>query len=190
MLLFYLSLVETEEEKSKFEKLYYEYRKLMKYIALNILRDDSLAEDAVQEAFIRLTRHLNNIDEINCHKTKAFIVIIIKSASIDLLRTEAKHKAEALDMLSNIPHSTNMPEDNLPVKELVESINKLPESFRDILELKAYHGFSNKEISDILGISSVAVRKRLERARKALSKLLQEDESFEEKPRPITKTGF
>ena len=55
MLLYYLSLVDTEEEKSKLENLYYEYKALMKYIAFNILGDNGLAEDAVHEAFIKLT---------------------------------------------------------------------------------------------------------------------------------------
>lgn len=76
MLLYYLSLVDTEEEKSKLENLYYEYKALMKYIAFNILGDNGLAEDAVHEAFIKLTRHLDGIGEIKSLKTKAFIVII------------------------------------------------------------------------------------------------------------------
>lgn len=189
MLLFYLSLIETEEEKSKFEKLYYKYRKLMKYIALDILKEDWLAEDAVQEAFIRLTRHLNKIEEIDCHKTKSFIVIIIKSAAIDLLRTQVKHKSESFDLLNNISDTTNLPENNLSVKEIIKSINKLPDTYKDILELKVYHGFSNKEISDILDISAGAVRKRLERARKELSKFLEEDTAFEENSRRTAGKG-
>lgn len=55
MLLFYLSLLDTEEEKTKFERLYYEYRAVMKYKALEILKDEYLAEDAVHEAFIKLS---------------------------------------------------------------------------------------------------------------------------------------
>lgn len=78
VLLFYLSLLDTEEEKSKLEKLYYQYKALMKYIALDILKDYSMADDAVHEAFIKLIRHLDGIDEIDSRKTKAFIVIVIR----------------------------------------------------------------------------------------------------------------
>ena len=84
MLLYYLSLVDTEEERSKLENLYYEYKALMKYVAFNILEDNGLAEDAVHEAFIKLTRHLDGIDEIKSHKTKAFIVIIIRCVALDM----------------------------------------------------------------------------------------------------------
>ena len=78
MLLFYLSLLETEEEQSKFEKLYYRYNALMKYIAFEILRDDGMAEDAVHDAFVKLSRHLDTIDDVADSKTAGFIIILIK----------------------------------------------------------------------------------------------------------------
>ena len=48
MLPFYLQLLETEGEKQKFERLYERYRRLMHWIAVRILQDEHLAEDAVQ----------------------------------------------------------------------------------------------------------------------------------------------
>lgn len=41
MLFFYLSALDTQEERTKFEEIYKKYGKLMKYVAYNILRDDS-----------------------------------------------------------------------------------------------------------------------------------------------------
>ena len=61
--------------KSKFEELYYQYRKLMHWRAKQILNDDMLAEDAVHEAFIKIIRHMNKISEVKCNKTKCFVVI-------------------------------------------------------------------------------------------------------------------
>ena len=84
MLMICLSLVDTPEEKSKFRQLYEKYRGLMFYCAREILRDDGLAEEAVQEAFIRLAKHLKKINDIDCNKTKHFIVIIVESASKDI----------------------------------------------------------------------------------------------------------
>ena len=51
MMTLFLTLLDAKEEKSKFDKLYEKYRKLMHYVAKGILTDDQLAEDAVQEAF-------------------------------------------------------------------------------------------------------------------------------------------
>ncbi len=51
MLAIYLQLIDTTEAKSEFEILYYEYRKLMYYIAFDIVGDRHLAEDVVSETF-------------------------------------------------------------------------------------------------------------------------------------------
>lgn len=176
MLFFYLSMVDTPEEKSKLEMLYCEYRHLMKYIAFDILHDDKLAEDAVHAAFLKLINHLEKIDEIKCHKTKAFIVIITKSVSIDILRKETRHRLISIDdpEQPEIPAPDN--NDNTGVQNILSAIKKLPDTYRDILELKAYYELSDKEIADVLGISHSAERKRLERARNALRKLLDEEE--------------
>ena len=86
MLMMYLSLVETPEEKSKFEQLYHRYKKTMHFCAKQILQDDVLAEDAVHEAFLKLTKYLRKIDDVSCNKTKRFVVIVVESAAKDIYR--------------------------------------------------------------------------------------------------------
>lgn len=174
MLLFYLSLIENEEEKSKLEELYYEYKKLMKYIALEILDNNELAEDAVHEAFIKLTRHLKGIEEIKCHKTKAFIVIVIRSVCFDMLEKEKHYKHSSLTDITNTISVPDGVLENLELEEICLIIKSLPDIHRDIIELKVYYEKSDKEIADILGISHTAVRKRLQRARNALKERLNE----------------
>lgn len=174
MLLFYLSLIENEEEKSKLEKLYYEYKKLMKYIAFEILDNNELAEDAVHEAFIKLTRHLKGIEEIKCHKTKAFIVIVIRSVCFDMLEKEKNYKHSSLTDITNTISVPDGVLENLELEEICLIIKSLPDIHRDIIELKVYYEKSDKEIADISGISHTAVRKRLQRARNALKERLNE----------------
>ena len=173
MLLYYLSLVDTEEERSKLENLYYEYKALMKYVAFNILEDNGLAEDAVHEAFIKLTRHLDGIDEIKSHKTKAFIVIIIRCVALDMLDKENRNKIYSFDDIGNKAITEDTMIESIELKELCFLIKALPAIHRDIIELKVYYELSDKEISDILGISRQAVRKRLQRARNALKQSLE-----------------
>lgn len=173
MLLYYLSLVDTEEEKSKLENLYYEYKALMKYIAFNILGDNGLAEDAVHEAFIKLTRHLDGIGEIKSLKTKAFIVIIIRCVALDMLDKKKRNKIYSFDDIGNKAITEDTMIESIELKELCSLIKALPAIHRDIIELKVYYELSDKEISDILGISRQAVRKRLQRARNALKQSLE-----------------
>ena len=107
MLLFYLSLIETEEDKAKFERLYNQYRNLMKSIALDKLGDDWFAEDAVNDAFVKLARHVKTIDEDNCHKTKGLFVIVIKNICKDKIRKERsrQEKLISIDEVENITYN-------------------------------------------------------------------------------------
>ena len=174
MLAFYLSLLDTEEEKSKFTQLYVKYGKLMKYIARYKLKDEYLAEDALHNAFIKLTRYLHTIEEIDCHKTKRFVIIVIDSVVTDMLRKDKHYPTDSYEELEpTIAYEEDML-DNVAVQELVGMIAELPEKYRVVLELRAYHHLSEKQIADLLGIEYAATRKRLERARTLLTQKLKE----------------
>ncbi len=175
MLLFYLSALDTQEERKKFEEIYKKYGKLMKYVAYNILRDDSLAEDAVHNAFLKLIKYIDRIDEVNCHKTKSFVVIITESVSKDMY---VKRKREAtLSIDDNEQEMVVEPPDydSLDTHIIADAIGKLPEIYRDALVLKYVHQYKDAEIGDLLGISPTAVRKRLQRAKEKLALILGEE---------------
>lgn len=174
-LLFYFELISTEEDRSKFEKIYIEYKLLMKYIALNILKNDELANEAVHDAFIKIINHLDSIDQVYSHKTKSFIAIVIRNVSIDNLRKEHKHRYVNIEEINKSVFSEDNVFQKLTVEEIIEKLQELPDTYRDILELKVYYELSDKKIADILGISHAAARKRLERARIALNNLLSEN---------------
>ncbi|MBR4020017.1 MAG: sigma-70 family RNA polymerase sigma factor, partial [Firmicutes bacterium] len=76
MLSLYLTLIDTDEDKIRFAKLYEQYRHLMFYIAKEILQDEHLSEDAVQEAFLRIAKNFHKVGEILCPETRNFTVII------------------------------------------------------------------------------------------------------------------
>lgn len=174
MLLFYLTLTDAPEKKTKLEQIYNEYKRLMQYIAYEILKDNDLAEDAVHQAFLRIIRHLDGIEDISCHKTKAFIVIIIRCTAPDMLRKEKRQRVIGMEAVrEDGTYSRDMTED-LSVHELTQIIKSLPEIYRDALELKVYYDLSDRELAEALGISYAAARKRLERARAALKKALKD----------------
>ena len=179
MLLFYLSLIESAEDKSKFERLYYDYRKLMKHIATEMLNDEFLAEDAVHEAFIKLTRHISGVDESDSHKTKAFIVIIIKSVCLDMIRKDKQDKSFSLEEIDRMGYVDDDSFKKIEVEDVYSVISSLSDTYREIIELKVVHNLSEKEIADVLGISNAAVRKRLQRAREILRvKLAERGEEY------------
>lgn len=72
MLQLFIQNLSTEEEKGAFTAIYYQYRDYLFVIAKDILRDWHLAEDAVIEAFLRVSLHFSKIDPQDCPKQSVF----------------------------------------------------------------------------------------------------------------------
>ena len=82
-MLMYLSILDTQDEKEKFTEVYEQYQHFCWYVANQMLGDDHLAEDAVQETFLALTRHLDKIEVVESSKTRKFLMTIVKSKAIE-----------------------------------------------------------------------------------------------------------
>ena len=179
MLLFYLSLLETEEERSKCEELYDTYHRLMYTAAYDILKDHYLCEDAVHEAFIRILNNLNRLHDISSHKTKAFVVIVVSNEAKRLYMKRKRNVALSFEKYGEIIHDYNQDIDLLLNKFDSEIIAKqlalLPQDDANILMLKYIHEIKDKDIAKLLGISDSATRKRLEWARGKLAVLLEKN---------------
>ena len=176
MLIFYMSLIDSDESKDKFESLYLKYRKHMKYIAIKILGDEQLAEDAVHNAFLKILNHLNKFQNIDCQETRNLIVIIIRSVSIDMYRKRNREfeNTDILDKEISIETDFSI----IEVDNILKEIDVLPDIYKDILLLKVEYGYKDREIAKLLGLKIDTVSKRLERARKQLKKQLNEGGSL------------
>ena len=64
-MIIYMQMLETPEEKSKFEQLYLEYKGLMFHVAYEILHNEQDAEDAVHQAFVKIAENIKKIDDPN-----------------------------------------------------------------------------------------------------------------------------
>jgi len=175
VLAFYISLLDTPEEKDKIEALYREHQWLMMYVARQVLKNEAWAEDACHDAMIKLIEHIDRIDDIYSDDTKAFIYTVTKNCSISFLRKELRHPTE--DIQEYLP-VLKSPEDTMKQAHLLSTLDKilsLPKELRDPLELNIFYGMSSKEIAKMLGITDSLVRKRIMQARMILR---QEEEVF------------
>ena len=168
-----LTFIDDERNKEKLSSLYFKYSKLMKRIAFEILSDMDMADDAVEDAFLKLIRHIDKLGEVESNKTKTFVIMTVKSTSIDIIR---KRKEELVDDINDLKDSFYSDDliEKISVSELKTKISELPEVYREVLMLKVYYEFTDREIAAFYKISYSAVRKRLERARKALLKSIDE----------------
>ena len=169
-MIIYLQMIESDEDKSKFEQLYIMYKGLMFHVAMKILKNEFDAEDAVHQAFLSLIENLKKISDVKCPKTRAYIVIITERKAIDIIRSRSK----LVDM--EFWESTYGIEIPLPGDHgLADAMARLPAAYRDILLLRYYNGYSVREISSMLHIKKDTAQKQLWRAKAALQKHLKGD---------------
>ena len=176
MLSIYLSVLDSDEDKSRFEVLYNLYRQSMYAIAYGILHNEFDAEDAVHESFLKIANHFEKIKEIKCPKTKAFIVIIVKNTSIDIYNRNKKTAENTIfidDMCNRVIDEKAF--EDIDYQLLLNKIDELPETFKDILYLRYVNGFFVEDTARLLNISVDAAYKRIQRAKIILSDKLKEE---------------
>lgn len=168
-MLVYLQIIETQEDKSKFETLYWEYRDVMYHAAYQILNNPEDAEDAVHQAFVRIAERITKIDGTICKRTKSLVVTITEHISIDVYRR--RYKIPFVEMEEY--HGATIP--YYGTNQLAACMAKLPPHYRNVLLLKHYHGYSTQETAKLLEMSEANVLKTSKRAREKLKKLLKEE---------------
>ena len=165
-MLIYLQLIETDEDKTKFETLYTEYKEWMGTIAFSILNNKHDAEDAVHNAFVKIAENIKKVDDPHSKKTRSYIVTIIETKAIDIYRKKQRHPEVPIseeDMGIHFDYSN--------CGDLARCIAQLPSRQRAVLTLKYRHGYSNQEIAKILKISVHNAIKIDQRAKANLKEL-------------------
>lgn len=162
MLSFYLSMLEADEDKNKFEELYMKYRDDMYNIAFSILHNCEDAEDAVHDTFVSIANNFEKINKIPCQEIGYYFVIIVRNVSINLYngnKRRNKYCEEFDDFKTSVDANVF---EKFDYQMLVEKISELPAIYRDIIYLYYYEELTAKEISKILKITPETVWKRAE----------------------------
>ena len=170
MLSFFLAALESAEDKKQFTLIYEQYRAQMEQVALRFLREQSDAEDAVQNAFMQIIRHFEKIFSIPCEELPFWIISIVKNEALMILRKKKKEVSlEDWDAVSEVA------EEVTGYNELVELIRRMPETYRAVLEMKLLLGYSDREIARHLSISETAVSTRYSRGRELLRRIVEKE---------------
>ena len=168
MLLYYLSMIESAEDRNKFERIYLLYRSLMMHTAMHYLHDPSLAEDCVHNAFLNILENLDKIQDPKSPETKCLLVIITERRAIDYIR---KHRREI--SLENVPEAYHIPPDDDNI--LSDKIANLPHSYRTAILLRYVYGYTTNEMASLLHMTPSGVRKLLNRAKTRLKEDLRHE---------------
>lgn len=158
----------TREEK--LEALVDEYQISLLRVCFTFLHDRGLAEDAVQETFVKVYQSLDSFKGNSSEKTWVFRIAM--NTCRDMLRGRWFRFVDRRVDLSQLPEQTAQLEDG--DKEIMESVMALPIKLREVILLCSFEGMTTYEAADSLGITQQAVSSRLKRAKEKLKKELIE----------------
>lgn len=170
------------EHKKQLEKLFKMYHKGVFRYAFTFTGDEAAADDITQEVFMKVAGCMNQIQDAESSYTQKFLFTIVKNCSIDYVRKRKKEWGQICSLDENIvlAKDADLLEaicDSESKAFLHEEIGKLKKTYREILIMRYEKELSDDEIAAALDITSENVRIRMFRARKALSKMLKQDSS-------------
>lgn len=179
-MLILLSAIHNIEKRNKLEVLYNKYSFYAYNVAYDILHDKGLAQDAVHEAFINIIKNIDKIGDVDCNKTEAFIVIIVRNVSINIFNKRKKRSDLSFEEIEGQLSGSGPSVEEIVINNdtffrAAYHLKNLKPSFTDILLLKYYYQYNDEEIANLLSITPQNVRVRLFRARKSLLTLLSKD---------------
>jgi RNA polymerase sigma factor (sigma-70 family) len=167
-----------------FNQLYSMHSKRLYYIAFQYTKDRFLAEDIVQEAFLKAYKKINTVEDTK--KLGAWLAAITARTAIDFLRSEKRKNWLLIDpfiiepMLGSSIIEEKV-EDLVGIllfqTELSQTMEQLSQEYREVLILRINYGLKENEIASLLDLKSTTVKTRLYRARKHLKQAILVKES-------------
>jgi RNA polymerase sigma-70 factor (ECF subfamily) len=173
-----------------FAELYDRYGSVAYGLALRVVRDEALAQDAVQDAFLAIWRGAARfVPERG--KASTWILTLVHRRAVDLVRREERRRAEPLDEHEPVAGHASA-EDvawlRLERERVQAALRKLPDAQREAIELAYYGGFTQSELAERLGQPLGTVKSRMFAGLTRLGELLDQP-TKEEGWQPTPSTG-
>ncbi len=150
---------------------------------MQLVRDQQLAEDLLQETFIRLYQHYNSYRPIAKFSTWIYTIATnlvrshmrrrMKMTTVDLEPREAGDRP--IELADDAPAVDELVMGRMTVEAVRDAMEKLPEEFRQVIILREIEELSYDEIVEILNLPLGTVKSRINRARGRLKELLAKD---------------
>jgi RNA polymerase sigma-70 factor (ECF subfamily) len=135
-------------------------------LALRVLRDERLAEDAVQEGFLAVWRSAAGFRAERA-KASTWILTLVHRRAVDLVRREERRRAEPLvdeaaaGLGDHGPSTEEAAWLRFERERVQAALGQLPDVQRETLELAYYGGFTQSELAERLGVPLGTIKSRM-----------------------------
>ncbi len=169
-------------DESALGELYDRVGRVAYGIAYRVLRDDRLAEDAVQEGFLAAWRSAAAF-RADRAKASTWVVTLVHRRAVDIVRREERRRAEPLETETRADpvDPTGSAEDaawlGFERDRVQTALRALPDTQREAIELAYYGGYSQSELAERLGLPLGTIKSRMFAGLARLRELLDESES-------------
>lgn len=147
-------------DEKAFREIYDRYHIQMYYIAKKYVKIPSLAEDAVQDIFVKLWVKRDQLDETK--SIKGFLFTMLRNHVLNMLRDNKKEIISITDLSQEQFPRCTLTEDEMLYKEyhdiLEQGMAELSDRKREIFELRTLKGHTNSEVADLLKINIRTVK--------------------------------
>lgn len=172
-----LSTMENEEQRNELAEFYSKHKSKLYAIAMSKLHNQSDAEDAVQEVFLRIADKPEKFFAIPSANRPEYANVIVSNIAIDLFNSKNKIPTSPLEDYELEDEAPSI-ENNLLAKisrsEILEFVDTLPVSQQNVLILHCFFDLSIDDTAQRLNISLDVAIQRLKMARKAIKKFVDE----------------
>lgn len=158
-------------DERAFSFLYDHYSKALFSIILPIIPQQELAEDVLQEVFVKIWQNIKSYDETK-GRLYTWMLNIARNQAIDRTRSKDFNNRSKTTELSETVYNERQVEAKMDDVGLKKTLSNLPEESRKLLELAYFQGYTQDEISKILNIPLGTVKTRIRSTIIQLRKIL------------------
>ena len=157
-------------DKEALGELYSAYAPKLQSVCRSYVKDQSVAEDILHDAFIIIFTSIGELKENR--KLEGWMVTIVKNLSLKHLRHMQKHNTSLSNLNREVADETLENIQGVELDVLLATIDALPKGNREVFKLSVLDGLSHKEIGQMLGINPHSSSSQLFRAKKMLRAML------------------
>lgn len=159
-------------DQAAFSYLYDHYSKALFTVIYGVVQQTEVAEDVLQEAFVKIWQNVRSYDSSK-GRLYTWMLNIARNTAIDRTRSKDFSKqAKTTELTDNVYDEKGVVHSSINDIGLKKTLERLPEESRRLLELSYFQGYTQEEISKMLGIPLGTIKTRIRSTLLQLRKLV------------------